>query len=193
MNKGLKDEILLLRRQNFSYNKIAKILNCSKGTISYHCNKANLEDINLRRTITKEEIAGIQNYYKEHTASETAIKFNVSVGSVKYHSDRKTIFLTEEEHKIKTFTRLKNRRKKLKLLGVEYLGGKCKICGYNRCVAALDFHHINPKEKEFSISSRSVSEKRLYLELDKCILLCSNCHREIHNGYRDVFPLPDKQ
>ncbi len=71
---------------------------------------------------------------------------------------------------------------------VEYLGGKCSICGYNRCLAALDFHHVDPLTKEASISHaiHCWSWKRAKKEVDKCILVCSNCHREIHNGMYEV-------
>lgn len=67
----------------------------------------------------------------------------------------------------------------------EYLvsikGGGCKLCGYNKCPAALEFHHLDPAEKEFQINKRwSMSDEKLLKELDKCVLLCSNCHREVH-------------
>ena len=70
---------------------------------------------------------------------------------------------------------------KIKMLIVEYLGGKCSICGYNKEISALDCHHNDGKEKEFSICNRRSSNiNTLKSELDKCILLCSNCHRERH-------------
>ena len=74
------------------------------------------------------------------------------------------------------------RRKKIRALAVEYKGGKCEICGYYRCLDAFDFHHIDPLKKDFSISSRghSRSWKRVKSELDKCKMLCANCHRELH-------------
>jgi len=75
------------------------------------------------------------------------------------------------------------RRRKIKLFAIEYKGGKCIICGYNRCVGALDLHHVNGKRK-FLISTDAYrhSWKEITEELDKCVLLCSNCHREFHNG-----------
>ena len=74
------------------------------------------------------------------------------------------------------------RRKKVRRMAVEYKGGKCEICGYNRCVEALDFHHRNPIEKDFSISSKGYTRswKRVMEELDKCMIVCANCHRELH-------------
>ena len=61
------------------------------------------------------------------------------------------------------------------------MGGKCCLCGYDKCIAALELHHINPEEKEFSFSNYN-SYKSLDLlidELKKCILLCSNCHKNM--------------
>lgn len=63
-------------------------------------------------------------------------------------------------------------------------GGKCEICGYNKNISALEFHHINPDEKELALDARSFSNNKYELlnkEVEKCMLLCSNCHREMHN------------
>ena len=68
-----------------------------------------------------------------------------------------------------------------KAKGVAYLGGKCSRCGYNTCFAALEFHHRDASSKEFSMGNMvSVSKERYLAELDKCDLLCANCHREVH-------------
>lgn len=73
-------------------------------------------------------------------------------------------------------------RKQLKLKCVEYKGGKCVLCGYNKCLTALDFHHLDPTQKDFDlcISRRISFSEEIKKELDKCVLLCSNCHREEH-------------
>lgn len=78
------------------------------------------------------------------------------------------------------------RRRKLKLLAVKYLGGSCVVCGYDRCVASLDIHHT--RDKEFGIAHKGVTRswERLKAELDKCILLCKNCHGEYHAGVIDI-------
>ena len=76
-----------------------------------------------------------------------------------------------------------DRGRKLKSDCVEYKGGKCQKCGYNECPAALDFHHRNPEEKDFAICKKSGCRKindRIKKELDKCDLLCANCHRKEH-------------
>ncbi len=62
---------------------------------------------------------------------------------------------------------------------------ECVECGYNKCFEALDFHHLDPNEKDFNIAAgKSYSSERLRKELAKCTLLCSNCHREVHAGKR---------
>ena len=64
----------------------------------------------------------------------------------------------------------------------------CKICGYDKCMEALEFHHINFLDKEYSISNmRTMSEEKLKNELDKGVYLCANCHRETHYGLHPQF------
>lgn len=63
-------------------------------------------------------------------------------------------------------------------------GGKCEYCGYNINLSALEFHHKDPKEKEFQVDIRAFSNhslEKLEAELNKCELLCSNCHKEFHH------------
>ena len=74
------------------------------------------------------------------------------------------------------------RRQQLKIMSVEYKGGKCLICGYDKCLSALEFHHLNPNEKDFQVSGKSISWDKIKNELDKCVLVCSNCHQEIHSN-----------
>lgn len=60
--------------------------------------------------------------------------------------------------------------------------GKCHRCGYNKCVAALEFHHIDPSKKDTIVSSDSITIEKAIEESKKCVLLCSNCHKEFHAG-----------
>lgn len=71
-----------------------------------------------------------------------------------------------------------------KIKAVLSLGGKCISCGYNKNLSALEFHHIDPSIKEFALDLRvfsNLSDDKLNIELEKCELLCANCHREVHN------------
>ena len=102
----------------------------------------------------------------------------------KIHGETEFAYRTDNRHRCKKCNTdaVIKRRKRIKLDAIEYKGGKCEKCGYNKCVGALEFHHSDPKEKDFHISQsgHSRSWERVKDELDKCVLLCSNCHKEIH-------------
>jgi len=76
------------------------------------------------------------------------------------------------------------RRKQIRQMAIDYKGSQCAICGYKECVQALEFHHINKDGKDFGISAKGYTRSwdEVRKELDKCILLCANCHREVHEG-----------
>jgi transposase len=76
------------------------------------------------------------------------------------------------------------RRRRVKRLLVEDAGGACQSCGYDRCLAALEFHHVEPSEKAFSLSHRGVARSidRARNGAQKCVLLCANCHAEVEVG-----------
>lgn len=81
------------------------------------------------------------------------------------------------------YKHVKDRRVKNKERAVELLGGKCIICGYNKCIRALEFHHLEAKNKEFSISANlNKAWSKIEDELKKCVLVCANCHREVETG-----------
>jgi len=78
-----------------------------------------------------------------------------------------------------------NHIKKRKRDLVRLFGGKCCICGFDKYPEALEFHHINPEEKEFGLMEKGATTKALekqLKELKKCIMVCSNCHKGIHAG-----------
>lgn len=76
-----------------------------------------------------------------------------------------------------------SRQKKKKAL-IKYKGGECEVCGYNKCVRNLEFHHKDPTQKDFGISKKqNWNIEKLKKEVDKCILVCSNCHGEIHEDF----------
>jgi 5-methylcytosine-specific restriction endonuclease McrA len=84
-----------------------------------------------------------------------------------------------------------NARRKRKKNLVQLAGGKCQICGYDKTVEALHFHHINPKEKNFGISAAGITRslKEQKSEIQKCILLCANCHIELHAESKDLYKI----
>lgn len=79
-----------------------------------------------------------------------------------------------------------DRWKKRKIKAIEYKGGKCECCSYDKFYGALEFHHLDPSEKDADWGKmRLWNWDKIKLELDKCICVCANCHREIH---KDMVP-----
>jgi transposase len=81
--------------------------------------------------------------------------------------------------------RVAERRRKVKRILVAEAGGQCRMCGYDRCVAALQFHHLDPHGKRFALSDQGVTRglERAREEARKCLLLCANCHAEVESGH----------
>lgn len=83
--------------------------------------------------------------------------------------------------------------RKYKAECVKYKGGKCEVCGYDKCLGSLEFHHLDPNDKDPNWHRmRSWKLEKITRELDKCILVCSNCHRELHwDGQCDLEDFTD--
>ncbi len=94
------------------------------------------------------------------------------MGDKRRYSDRR-------EYLVKA---VEKRRKKVREMAIEFLGGRCIRCGYDRCTEALEIHHLESSDKDFGISDKGYTRSwnRVREELQKCELLCSNCHREVH-------------
>ena len=78
-----------------------------------------------------------------------------------------------------------DRKRALKQQAINYKGGKCERCGYSKCNSALEFHHLDPSQKDFNLAKQRATsweknKERICAELDKCIMICANCHRELH-------------
>lgn len=91
---------------------------------------------------------------------------------------------TYKERAAYFIAKVSERRRKIKEMAVDSKGGKYSICGYNKYIGALEFHHIDPNKKDFGLgmSGMTRSWERVQKELAKCLLVCANCHREIHGG-----------
>lgn len=82
-----------------------------------------------------------------------------------------------------SYENVKSFRNRLKERATYVLGDKCQICGYDKCIQALDFHHVNPEEKASDFNANANRSWQITRdEIKKCILLCANCHREVHAG-----------
>lgn len=85
--------------------------------------------------------------------------------------------------------RVAEHRRRLKRVLVEEAGGSCVLCGYDRCVGALQFHHVDPSGKMFHLSLRGVTRslEKLREEARKCVLLCATCHAEVEAGCASIY------
>lgn len=144
------------------------------------------------------EIEEMQKFYDAgNSLRDIQKKFGWSNGGwaratlIKHLKTRHPKIYSQEERRQNSINKVIKWKKRTKQKLIEYKGGKCEVCGYNRCARSLVFHHKNPLKKDFSISSQCKSFDRLKKEVDKCILLCANCHGEIHSNLE--FSDTDKQ
>jgi hypothetical protein len=169
-------EIITLRKEGKTYKEIVNLLGCAMSTVSYHC-KIHKLGVNNQK-VSEDEIKSFQILYDTLGSLKKVMKkTNRSFETVK-----KYVKTTEKQKTITSSESVILWRKRTKIKLIEYKGGRCEICGYDKCMRALSFHHKNPNEKDFSISGKSLSFEKLRGEVDKCMLVCSNCHSEIHDG-----------
>jgi hypothetical protein len=91
---------------------------------------------------------------------------------------------TYADRRVELIKAVAKKRRKIKTLAIEYKGGKCQVCGYSKYQGALDLHHLDSDSKKFGIGDKGYTRswERIKTELDKCILVCANCHRELEAG-----------
>lgn len=181
-----KNEILELVKQGITYEEICKRTKCAIGTITKYCKENNIKSKYHFSGATEEQILNMQKLYNEHkSALKVAKILEISKSTVlKYVTTIKRI-KTKESRKKDVVKAVLNWRIKVKAKLVDYKGSKCEKCGYNKCISALEFHHLNPNEKDISIGGSTKSFEVLKKEVDKCIMVCANCHREIHEEIRN--------
>lgn len=177
------NKIINMRKVRKKYKEISNELGLSFDIVSKTCRKLGISLTRRKfRNLDEEIVFKIKELYKElKSTRKVAEILRISRDSVrKYVEVERLEKMTEEELKQSNSKKVIEWRKRTKLKLVEYKGGECSICGYKRSLKALEFHHIDPNEKDFTISGKSFSYERLKKEVDKCILVCSNCHAEIH-------------
>ena len=175
ISETIKLQVIELRKEGKTYDQIKDITGIGKGSISNICKEASLGQNYIE--LTPEKIAECQKLYDEiGNIKKVAKEMGISYQRLRNVIQFKTVAPKD------SYTYVKEHRKRVKEELIAYKGGKCEICGYNKCIAALDFHHINPKEKDFAISDSNIYKniKAFKQEVDKCMLVCANCHRELH-------------
>lgn len=180
-----EQELKELISAGLSAYSIAKKLNFSERKVSYWLKKYKLETQHkVARDIIKSSSGTSHCFNCKQSKPVSEFYQVIRNGKPAYHS------YCKDCSKLKAKPGIDKKRIAKKQFAIEYKGGKCSCCGYVDCSAALDFHHLDPSVKESSIADmihkRSISENDLKKELDKCILVCCRCHREIHAGHRKI-------
>jgi len=158
-----KDNLLELIELGYSTWKIASILETTQTNVRYWLKKYELQTIRKFNTIRNQKTCPRCKSTKPKSEFYTSTKCSSYCKKCIKESN-------------------KERQKNAKQMAVDYKGGCCSNCGYNKSLSALDFHHLDStiKDPDWNNYKRVFSNKYAK-ELDKCILLCSNCHREIHD------------
>ncbi len=185
ISEEVENKVLELRNKKYKYEEIYEELKdvVTKEKIRIICSLNNLSRIDsVLNKPTEEEIVEFQRLYDEGTSIRNIAKISpYGRMNISKYLIKKDVKSDVERKKSKSKSVVDwRRRTKVKL--VEYKGGKCKVCDYNKSYKALEFHHLEPEKKDFTISGKSWSFERLKKEADKCVLLCNRCHVEIHEG-----------
>lgn len=153
-----RDALVELLGQNLSQRQLADTLGCSQTTVKYWLNKWGLNT----------KYSRVDAKYCRRCGENDTTKLRSGCRYICKRCDTQ---------------RTLDRFRLYKTKAVEYKGGKCVVCGYDRCLAALDFHHLDPKDKDpdWNLMKNRAFEG-IKRELDKCVLVCNRCHVEAHQG-----------
>lgn len=170
-----RDRLTELVSEGLSFADMARLLGLSATTVRYWAKRYELE---TRRT---ERV----RVGKESRADGLAIV------EMHCHQHGRTAFWLEGRGAYRCMRcrveAVARRRRAMRDTLIAEAGGRCAICSYDRCPAALHFHHLDPATKRFTIrSGRTPSLSRLREEAEKCVLLCSNCHAEVESGLTSI-------
>ncbi|HEY1359531.1 MAG TPA: hypothetical protein VGF21_14605 [Thermoleophilaceae bacterium] len=176
--RGAPDRLVLetMAAEGPTLSEIAVAVDRSPATVRYWLAKWEIERVDAR--LTKLDAATAPREVERLCSSHGLTAF-VLEGRGYYRCKR-----CRQE-------RVSEWRRRVKRRLVEEAGGRCALCGYDRCVAALQFHHRDAARKSFALSregvTRSFAEARA--EAAKCVLLCANCHAEVEAGQTEIDPL----
>ena len=163
--------------QGLSTHQIAKSTNKSQTNVRHWLKKFNLKTTNKSFS---------QGYAAKERIIENEIEYKICPRCQQKKELLKDYYVKEDKYAHAWCKSCSNKntiviQQRLKKQAVQYKGGECVKCGYNKYDGALDFHHLDPSKKDFSISKRkNCSLEVVKAELDKCILVCRNCHAELH-------------
>jgi hypothetical protein len=151
---------------------IADVVGIDRSTVRRRLRRAGLETDRMRAVrLAREARAG---------GSPTVLRVCAKHGALPFRKDARGTYRCPRCNG----ERVSERRRRVKEILVAEAGGACRLCGYDRCVRALEFHHVDRTNKDFGLALRGVSRslERARAEARKCVLLCSNCHMEVEAG-----------
>lgn len=172
---GLEREVLAeLVEQGLTIREIAARVDRSAGTVIHWLREHGLRTRRARGPERTSQSEGVrfQARCSRHGETEFRVRKDGSPRCLRCRSEA-----------------VSQRRRRVKAILIAEAGGSCVLCGYDRHQAALEFHHVRPEEKRFSIAQAGVTRSldRARAEAAKCVLLCANCHAEVECG---ASPLP---
>jgi hypothetical protein len=177
-----REQLEPLVKRGATLQEIADAVDRSVPTVRYWLGRYDLKTTGRRRRRRRVSKAKVDAALREGTRT--------LVTACARHG--KTIFIIENSGRLRCrkcrIERVAEWRRRAKRRLVREAGGRCQLCGYDRCMAALEFHHLDRTEKSFALSLRGVTRsfKELRQEAAKCALLCANCHAEVEVGYSTV-------
>jgi len=183
--ENIIEQIKKLRFEQKTYDEIRLLINITEDKLKKICRDLDLNKSNnliVAKTLDDSDV--IDYYDTVKSLRLTAAFFGVSRETIRKKIPTEML-VVKRERKISKSQAVVDWRKRKKIELVKYKGGYCEKCGYDKSFEVLQFHHINPSEKDFTISGKSYSLERLKKEVDKCILVCANCHIEIHEELKN--------
>lgn len=173
ITKELLEELL---KKGFSGNEIGRKLGYTGTGIRWHMKKwglsSNFISISERKCLRTDTHKQCPKCKEIKEIKEFSIRPNGNIASYCMECVNKNRYTLMRTHKLEI---------------IKELGSKCSICGYDKNTAALEFHHLDKDKKDFHISnSKTTNINKIKKEIDKCILVCANCHREIHYPQNEI-------
>lgn len=168
-----RDELIALIARNLSVREIAAATERSVGTVRHWLREYGLETTAAARAKRPRPATGAKEpgVCAIHGEVLFAVRRDGTRVCMRCRGDAVT-----------------RRRQRVKRILVEEFGGACTLCGYRDCIAALQFHHLDPSTKSFGLGSRGLARalEKVRAEAQKCVLLCANCHVEVEMGVRSL-------
>jgi DNA-binding transcriptional MerR regulator len=171
-----------------TYREIEAELRVGKSTISYWSKTRNIKSVNRkdRDDLKTENIINLFN--KGLSLSAIAKELQTSPSTISSRL-KKVGIIQEKTETISDYGNVRIRRSRVKLAAIKYKGGECSICHKVFHPACMEFHHTDRDLKLYNVGSNMamLSWEEIKKELDKCILTCANCHRELHANNESKF------